>query len=317
MSYKASQKKIQTQKLHNSNPQLFNYDMAMGNFGDYSQLKFVLKDGKNNLFDNIIDDVGSYFEQNNIAWWGDNKLYPSGHILSSQIQCLNFLFALRKDKNTSLKLAQLFDEEINNVLPVIGDQDESFIAFEFVYENEKLINETDDGSQRGCFCTSIDAFIIAEKNGKKLLIPIEWKFTESYLKESNKALEIGKGKTRQTRYNQLIKNSTQLKSDFDLESSVYYYEPFYEFMRQTLLVEQMVKAGIADDYLHVVVIPSQNLDLLGNNYTCSTQDLKTTWNNCLNHQSKFKIIESKLVLNLIAQLPQYNKLSDYLKARYF
>jgi hypothetical protein len=280
---------------------------------------FLLFNGDENLHESIREEAKTYFKDNSIDWWAFDglKTKPTKHLVSSQIQCINYLFALRQDKDAILKLAQLFDSAVDDVLPTIGDKDVGYIAFEFVYENDKLLNENDWGAKRGSFCTSVDAFIIATRQGKKLLIPIEWKYTENYFDSHNKALEAKKGTTRQTRYNHLIENSKQLKSASDIENSVYYYEPFYEFMRQTLLVEQMVKVGIAEDYLHVVVIPAQNLDLLGNNYSFSTQDLKTTWNNCLHHQSKFKIIDSKTVFNFIAQLPEYNKLTEYLKARYF
>jgi len=132
----------------------------------------------------------------------------------------------------------------------------------------------------------------------------------------NKALELGKGKTRQNRYNQLISNSTQLKSNPELGNSVFYYEPFYELMRQTLLVERMVNSGIASDFLHILVVPSGNEDLLGNNYTFTNDDLQTTWRNCLSDQSKFKVIDSKHIRQVIENLPDYSKLTDYLNLRY-
>jgi len=178
-------------------------------------------DGKNNLYSKIQLQVITYFENNDIAWWGDDNKYPTGHLLSSQIQCLNFLFALRNDKNAILKLARLFDEEFDDILPTIIDKEEGYISFEFIYENEKLLNEIEEGAKRGEFCTSIDAFIIGLKKDKKVLIPIEWKFTESYLKCENKALELNKGKTRQDRYNHIIQQSKQLKRTENPEYSTY------------------------------------------------------------------------------------------------
>lgn len=316
-AYKDKQRKFQTSKLLYKYPALFNGDKGGGNFEKYKGLAFVLADGINNLFWGIVDDVIVYFKENDIAWWGDNKKYPTGHLLSSQIQCLNFLFALRKDKDALLKLAQLFDNAIDDVLPTINDINSSFIAFEFAYKNEKLLGENDFAAKRGFMCTSIDVFIVAKKKNTIILIPIEWKFTESYPEAKNKALENGKGQTRQKRYNHLIENSKQLKSLPDLENSVYYYEPFYEFMRQTLLVEQMVMKGIANDFLHIAVIPSANKELLGNNYCFSKYDLQTTWRDCINFQDKFKIVDSNQILNVIENLPNYSELLSYLKQRYY
>ena len=316
MTYKELQRKLQVQKLRYKYPEIFNQDKGGGRFGEYESLSFVLLDGLNNLYSKIHSDVIPYFEDNEIAWWGDDTEVPTGHMLSSQIQCLNFLFALRCDKYAVLQLAQLLDPEIDDILPSMGDKDSGYIAFEFIYENAKLLNEDDEEAKRGAYCTSIDAFIIANRKEKTVLIPIEWKYTESYLKKENKALDPRRGKTRQRRYNQLIRDSTHLNTMPLLEDSAYYYEPFYELMRQTLLVEQMVKSGIADDFLHILVVPSENKDLLGNNYAFSDEDLQTTWRNCLSDPTKFKIVDSKQILHLIENLPGYSKLADYLKSRY-
>jgi hypothetical protein len=316
MGYKETQRKLQVQKLRYKHPEIFNQDKGGGRFDEYESLSFVLLDELNNLYSKIQSHVIPYFEDNDISWWGEDTKVPTGHMLSSQIQCLNFLFALRSDKYAVLQLTQLFDSEIDDILPTIGDKDSGYIAFEFIYENAKLLNEDDYEAKRGAYCTSIDAFIIAERKGEKVLIPIEWKYTESYLEGENKALEPGKGKTRQRRYNQLIRNSTQLKSIPELEDSVYYYEPFYELMRQTLLVEQMVNSGVANDFLHILVVPPENKDFLDNNYTFTEDDLQTTWRNSLSDQSKFKIIDSKQIQQLIENLPGYSNIANYLKLRY-
>lgn len=317
MTYKEKQRKLQTAKLHYKYQALFNNDKGFGDYDKYKRLMFVLLSGENNFFKEIAQEARVYFKENDISWWGDNKTLPSGHLLSSQIQCLNFLFALRKDKEAILKIVQLFDAAIDDILPTMLDKDAGYIAFEFICDNANLLGEDDAGAKRGEFCTSIDAFIIGLKNGKKILIPIEWKFTEAYLESENKALEPKKGKVRQSRYNHLIGKSTQLKTPVDFEDSIYYYEPFYELMRQTLLVEQMVAQGIADDYVHAIVIPPENKELLENSYTISQSNLESSWRNCLSNQSKFQIIDSMQILQIIEKLPSYSKLGEYLKLRYY
>ena len=315
MTYKEIQKKIQINKLKDF-PSIFRYDKGMGNYGKYQNLKFVLQDGKNNLYEDINDSVCFYFEENNIAWWGDDENYPTGHLVSSQIQCLNYLYALRKDKDAILKLAQIFDTEFDDILPTIIDKDAGYISFEFIYDNAKLLNENDRGVKRGAFCTSIDAFIIAKKKDKKILIPIEWKYSEIYLEEINKAKENVKGVTRKKRYNHLIENSMQLNSNFVLEESVYYYEPFYELMRQTLLVEKMVESGLADDFVHIMIAPIENKELLDNIYTFSKGNLETTWHKHITNEQKFKIIDHKHIFQLIDKMTDYSNLAQYLKIRY-
>lgn len=279
---------------------------------------YILTDGDINLHASIRKNAKNYFRENDIDWWtfDGSRSKPTKHMVSSQIQCLNYLFAFRKDKKLTLKLAQLFDADIEDIHPTLADKDLGYIAFEFIYENEKLLNENGRGAKRGAYCTSIDAFIVATRKSEKVLIPIEWKYTENYFDCTNKALASRGGKTRQKRYNHLIENSAQLKSMPDLRNSIYYYEPFYELMRQTLLTEQIVQSGVANDFLHIVVVPSENRDLLDKNYTFSNDDLKTTWRKCLSYQSKFKIIDSNQILRLIDKEPGYSNLTNYLKSRY-
>jgi hypothetical protein len=276
--------------------------------------KHILKIGDENLHESIRDEAKHYFQENDIAWWkyGNNSdRNPTNHMVSSQIQCLNHLFSLRKDKESTLKLAQLFDPEIEDVLRALTDYESGYIAFEFIYENDKLLNEKHKQARRGSFCTSIDAFIIALKRREKVLIPIEWKYTEKYFEFENKAFGGENNK-----YSQLIRNSAQLKPIDELAHSCCFYEPFYELMRQTLLVEQMVRTGVASDFLHVMVVPFENNDLLDNNYTFTKDDLQTTWYNCLYNKGKFKIVDSKQIRQVIENLPGYEKLADYLKSRY-
>lgn len=279
---------------------------------------YLLEKGEDNLYEPIRKDVLQYFSDNGISWWTftKNDIEPTKHMVSSQIQCLNYLFPLRNNHNAVLQLAQLFDSEITDVLPTLNDKDTGFIAFEFIFKNDSLLNETNHGWQRGKLCTSVDAFIIALKDNQKVLIPIEWKYSESYLRYDNKALEPIKGTSRQNRYNTLIYQSNQLISTDNLSQSIYYHEPFYELMRQTLLVEQMVRENLANDYLHILITPERNRDLLDANYPISSLALKETWRSHLKGQKRFKQVDSLKILELIEEMDEFSDQACYLKTRY-
>lgn len=73
---------------------------------------FVLRDGMNNLYQPIRNDVVLYFKENKISWWVGDK--PSGHTLSSQITCLNHLFAIMNDHDATIKASYLFKKYISN-----------------------------------------------------------------------------------------------------------------------------------------------------------------------------------------------------------
>lgn len=291
-----------------------------------SEREFVLQSGDKNLVKSIRNEVIDYFKNNNISWWNGNK--PTGHVLSSQIACLNHLFAIRSDKNAVLKLTKTILPDFIDVIEIGTDKYcKGFIQFEAISDNDYL-NETniDEKLNRGNNCTSIDVLIFAlHKNGTKWLIPIEWKYTEHYSNQ-NKAIEgikkdpeNCKGKVRQKRYTGLINNSLQLKNE---NHNCYYYEPFYQLMRQTLWVEQMIKNKNretlkADDYIHIHVIPNENKDLLDKKYKCSGSDIVTTWKSHLKNSEKYMIISPEKLLSNCLNDNKYTELENYLIKRYW
>lgn len=239
---------------------------------------FVLADSLHNIYAPIRDEVQKYFKDNGISWWGG--FTPTGHVLSSQMACLNHLFAIRKDPETVLSILNSVRPEFTGVLPIACDRDESYIAFEVVSDNDYL---NEGKPTRGSNCTSVDAFMLAKhKSGETYLIPIEWKYTEHYNNQDksneDRKNELkgtnGKGKERMSRYNDLIDSSKQLKSLSEYQGSLYYYEPFYQLMRQTLWAEQIVahkneERIKADNYIHIHVVPSENDELLHKRYKVS------------------------------------------------
>lgn len=154
------------------------------------------------------------------------------------------------------------------------------------------------------------------KDGRKILFPIEWKYVESY---SNVYKSKGdKGIERKSRYTNLINQSQQLKSSHHV---IYYYEPFYQLMRQTLWSEQMIvhkstETIMADDYIHIHVIPSENKELLNKKYKCSGKEMEETWRDSLADQNKYIIISPKDLLASVKK-EKYSDLIEYLEKRYW
>jgi len=117
--------------------------------------EFVLQDRKTNLYKDITNDAIRYFYLNGIAWWGGR--YVTGHILSSQVACLNHLFAIRRDKEKVLALVKSFSDDFVDVIP-IAEQMQGFIQFEAIGGSHNLLNE--NLNTRGSNCTSVDALIL-------------------------------------------------------------------------------------------------------------------------------------------------------------
>lgn len=316
--YKENERKKAEELIKNGAPIFYG-----GKAGKYFMTKnrdFVLHDNIKNLYSPVSTDCIDYFKNNSISWWGGRR--PTGHVLSSQIACVNHLFQIRNDKDAVLTILKNVSNEFEDVLPISTDKYlPAFIQFEAVSDKDYL---NEGKPTRGNNCTSVDALIYAKhKDGSKWLIPIEWKYTEHYANQ-NKAIEgfkadsiNCKGEVRKKRYTTLINDSNQLISS---DHSCFYYEPFYQLMRQTLWAEQMVKNNDyetikADNYLHVHVIPTENKDLLNKTYKCSGSDMEQTWRNHLKDQSKYAIITPSKLLNGIVS-KKYRDFMDYLKARY-
>lgn len=290
---------------------IFNGDNGYGVFRG-KQRPFILNQAKNNLYPEIAVDCLDYFDFNKINWW-NGKL--TNHTLSSQVACLNHLFLIRNDKKAVLDMVKHIEPNITDILEIKTDTYmPAFIQFEATSDFDHLNEKT---STRGSNCTSIDALIYGmHKDGRKILFPIEWKYVETY-GNANKANGKG-GEIRKKRYTDLINQSEQLIS---INPNLYYFEPFFQLMRQTLWAEQIIKhkdveSIKVDDYMHIHVIPFENYELLKKTYRCSGKGLEATWRSCIKIQEKYNIISPKSFLAPIDPI-RYKDLIIYLNKRYW
>ena len=308
-----------------------------GHNGDKKYPHILLEeDVQKNFYRPIRDEVVKYFHDNGIKWWGaakDDGSRPSGHILSSQIACLNHMFCIRKDKDAALALINGIEgmpAHFKEVLPIPSESEAGcYIAFEMVSSRDYL---NEDGPTRGANCTSVDAFIYAtDDNGERWLIPIEWKYTESYQREDKSAEDYkgrgqkgkhGKGEKRLSRYSDLINSSEQLIHLPDYHGSIYFQEPFYQLMRQTLWAEQICRSKDesvipAQHFVHVHVCPKDNALLLNKNYTDVSKEsgMENAWKAMLKHRNLYILIDPK---DLMRPLYDTHKdLCNYLSERYW
>jgi hypothetical protein len=313
---------------------------------DYPKYE-ILFEGINNIYKPIRNDVVEYFVKNNISFWhapraSEPRYKPTGHTLSSQVCCINHLFPIRHDEETVLSVAKLFCPGIKDVFRIATDRHlPEYIQFESVTDKDYL-NELQ--TTRGSNCTSVDALIYGgHENGKKYIIPIEWKYTE-YYDNQDKSVEDkdgeakgteGKGKERLARYSDLINKSQYLKSLPDYRNSVYFFEPFYQLMRQTLWAEQLIKHIGSEtlwaeqkikhnnsltskdaDYIHTHIVPSLNVKLLEKKHKPGEKNMEDTWKSCLKHTEKYKIIDPRNLLKVLDQR-KYGDLIEYLNKRYW
>lgn len=269
---------------------------------------FVLQNPLLNLYPKIRTSAIDYFSEYSIAWWGEDKLRPSGHLLSSQIACVNHLFPIREDKD--LALAVLQDISPNIIEP--GLIDGGYVGFE-VIGSENYLGEK--SHNRGEYSTSIDAVMVGKKpNGKSILVLIEWKYTESYKVGEQKYIPA-----RAKIYDKLIEHQDSPFNSPNPEAL--YFEPFYQLMRQVLLGWKMVKTKEydADEYIHIHVVPKSNKALLERNTSpfLNGNSMSGTWKKVLKNPNLYSIIEPEELLRPLIKIKPIKHWIEYLEKRYW
>jgi hypothetical protein len=296
---------------------MFN-DPGGGKFANGISYPFVLQNPSLNLWEGIRQNALAYFKNNNIPWWMSTPEIPTGHLLSSQIACVNPLFYLRHNQGLATKVLQNIDSRIVSAVEMdYPDTDTGYVAFEIVGKNNYLGERQ---HTRGEYATSVDAVMVGRKSdGKNILVLIEWKYTEYY--EAGKSLYI---QARSDIYNPLLRATDSPFKEIVYNSKPFeplYYEPFYELMRQTLLGWKMTDAQEynCDEYIHLYIVPNDNSELLLNN---TSQGLNGTtvneaWQNVLRNPNLFKIISPETLLEPIRNEPNTHEFFNYLTRRYW
>lgn len=316
------------------------FEDAKGNrklksYGQLKTYKYILEEGKEdkNLFADIREKVKTYFEENNILFWG-GKTVPS-NTLSSQVSCLNHLFSICENEKAVKDVMQNFVgdkitiESMEEVPSKREVDDCQYIAFEMVSDEDRLNEGT---LTRGSSCTSIDALAIAKAtDGKKYLLVIEWKLAENdsgnkapTKKTSTNEKEIERGKERTKRYTSLINANKSIDRNQDLyfNSSIFHL-PFYQLMRQTLWASLNKKDFKADDYLHIHVVPSYN-PMRTKKYACvkNARGVEEAWKKHLTDcgKEKYIMVDPKQVVEALEKSgvkDTFSGLIDYLNKRYY
>lgn len=265
----------------------------------------------------------AYFRENQITWWKGKR--PTTNTLSSQVSCINHLMPLMDNKGAVLNLLKSIDSSFDDVLPLYENKPKEFIGFEVVSDIDHLGEIKSSKPHRGSVCTSIDAVILGSKNEKKVLVTIEWKYTEKYY---NKDLSVSESGTDRTKiYGPLIERSLSLVHLPN--GGVYYHDPFYQIMRQTLWAEQMIlpqnmeiESIKADDYIHVHIVPSNNRQFLKKTtYSVMPgKKMEDIWRSMLSEygNKRFAIIDPSTLYSLMDKSDSsINGLVRYLSERYW
>lgn len=267
---------------------------------------FVLEDPSLNLWEGIREDALQYFRDNGIGWWhSDNE--PTGHLLSSQVACINHLYFIRQRQDLATAVLRKVNPAIQEALIV----DDGYVEFEFIGEKQYVPEKS---WTRGANCTSIDAVMIGQTaTNQKIMFLIEWKYTESYIEQDKYIQE------RYVVYDDLITNPN---SPFvTIKPQSLYYEPFYQLMRQTILgwkLTENLDHG-CEDYLHLHVIPDENLELRMSITSPGLQgkDISDAWKKVLKRPDKYLCVSPKELLSPCINEKDTHSALVYLEKRYW
>ena len=207
--------------------------------------------------------ASQFLRERRIKWWSSSRSGdrsggggPTRNLASSQLACIKFMLPLASSPAALTAALSAIDDDIAGVVriedPAAGTS--SLVEIEWIGLDHAL--EGPGQKTRGANTTSIDAFVVVETTSGRRAYLIEWKYVEEY---RGRYLGDGtKGATRLKRY-----SAAYAASSFRSERTpvtAWFYEPFYQILRQRLLAERMVRneeLGVREAKV-VIVVPDGN-----------------------------------------------------------
>jgi len=280
--------------------------------------EFVLSNPALNIWAGVREDAIAYFKRHDIPFWDNVNGGPTGHILSSQIACINHLYFLRQRQDVATAILQNVDNKVRCALLLDnGDGDSGYVDFEVIGKENYLKEKS---HSRGANSTSVDAVMLAEmQEGTRKLFFIEWKYVEQYKNQPSKA-EGENGLTRTNIYKPHLDKPDCPILPADITEL--FTEPYYQLMRQTLLAHEMIKAKEygATDYQHLHIIPKENKDLREVNTVqgkLKGTNLSETWTRLLKSPEKYKVMDPKDFISPAKKCKDTLAVTVYMEQRYW
>lgn len=216
-----------------------------------------------NVFPGIREAILTYLDRNEIKWHDGQDRRPSNHLCDSQVCCANFLFPFYDQPQALAALLRPLFPSLHTLLPI---EDGQYVAFEWIGRENYLCEKISRNRKRtrGANFTSTDAAVMfAHRDGRKQIVLIEWKYTETYYPTWLKYAPSGTDRT--TIYAHLYDaEDCPLAKELIPGFDSLFYEPFYQFMRQQFLAHEMEKAHeLGADIVSLLHLsPAHNKDFM-------------------------------------------------------
>jgi len=238
-----------------------------------------------NLLSSVRRDAIERFARHDIEWhaWSpgpSDVKWPSGHLLDSQVQCVNVLLSLAREPALLLNLVRQVEPGATHLVSV---EDDSPVAFEWIGHKDYLGEGRGLPRHRGRFCTSADALIVVQRPDGRTGILVEWKFTETY----DHAVPFrGYGGTDRRDVYRAAYDGARCPLSVRPPIEAFFHEPHYQLLRQALLAAAMVEAGEhgIDRAILLHVVPAKNGALRAittPGLTAFGKDMATIWRRLL------------------------------------
>ncbi|MBX9664426.1 hypothetical protein [Novosphingobium sp.] len=178
----------------------------------------------------------------------------ANHGLSSQVCCVNFLLPFAdKPELLARWITHVTGDKVGEVLPIELDRagQDWFVTFEWIGDADYL-NEASPGAQRkrGANATAADAAILYRTAaGATNLLLVEWKYTERY----GQPLDPKGNSTRRARYEAIWRAPNgPIRADIDVDLEDFFWEPFYQMLRQQMLAWHTEQTDVRVDRARVL-----------------------------------------------------------------
>ena len=224
-----------------------------------SPYRLVAGGREHNLAPDIRVPVSAYFAANGIQWHTF-----AAHGLSSQVCCLNILAPLaRRPELLARVVHRALGVAEPEMMPVETGPDGQplYVGFEWTGRSDYLSEWPSGGTAtRGANATSADAVLRFRTGGRVTTVLVEWKYTETY----GAPLDPVGNPTRLRRYTgKAFAPDGPVRADLNLGIADFFWEPFYQLLRQQMLAWRMQDAQEdgADRVLVLHLSPRQNAKL--------------------------------------------------------
>ena len=276
-----------------------------------------------NLCCDIRERAIAYFAEHSILWHDGRAGKPSNHLCDSQVCCANFLSPWADKPALLADLLRPVFPSVQTALPL--EDDHWHVTFEWIGRENYLGERVSRGGKRtrGANCTSADAAVLLlHSSGRRQMLLIEWKYTESYSRQSLRVAKSGVDRTQI--YQHLYdREDCPIAKDALPGFDALFYEPFYQLMRQQFLAHEMERAreNNADMVSVLHIAPAHNRDFLAITSPALAglgSSAVEVWKRLVAEQDRFISVSTEELFGPIVASPpaELRAWADYIAERY-